>query len=74
MNVSEELVEALLADFEQHGAATIAKVRAEEPHVFLKLMAATMPKQLAITGSGTHENDREVVLGALVALDLGVRG
>jgi hypothetical protein len=61
---------ALLADFEQHGAATIARVRVEEPHTFLWLMTATVPNRVAITGSDALDVNSEALSAALAALGL----
>ena len=66
MTVSVEFVNALLADFEQHGAPTIARVRVEEPHIFLRLMAATVPKQLTVKAE--VEIERDSILAILSGL------
>ena len=70
MTMSDEFVDALLADFEQHGAATIARVRVEEPHTFLWLMTATVPNRVAITGSDALDVNSEALSAALAALGL----
>lgn len=44
--LASEFVNALQADFEQHGPAVIAKVRAEKPDVYLKVVANLMPAKL----------------------------
>lgn len=41
-------VEALHADFLAHGAATIARVREEDPAVYVKVCTAILPKELKI--------------------------
>jgi len=44
--LSEGFLEALNADFEQHGAGVIAKVRAEKPDIYLKVVANLTPARL----------------------------
>src|SRR5882672_3841760 len=44
--LSEGFLEALNADFDQHGAAVIAKVRLEKPDVYLKVVANLTPARL----------------------------
>jgi Family of unknown function (DUF5681) len=44
--LSEGFLNALQADFEQHGPDVIAKVRAEKPDVYLKVVANLMPAKL----------------------------
>jgi hypothetical protein len=43
---ASEFVDALQADFEQHGAGVIAKVRIENPSTYLKVVANLMPGRL----------------------------
>src|SRR5260221_7640371 len=58
-NLSEGFLKALQADFEQHGPDVIAKVRAEKPDVYLKVVANLMPAKL------------EAQLEAKVDVDIG---
>jgi hypothetical protein len=44
--LSERFLNALQADFEQHGPDVIAKVRIEKPDVYLKVVANLMPARL----------------------------
>ena len=76
--VSEEFLAALYADFQQHGAAAIQKVREENTAVYVKVAASMVPKELHISNDG-HEFDhlsdeglreyliKEVVLAVLSA-------
>jgi hypothetical protein len=41
-----EFIDALCADFEQHGTEVITKVRKEKPDVYLKVVANLMPAKL----------------------------
>ena len=49
--LGEAFVQALHDDFQQHGIATIEKVRSERPHEYLKVVASLLPKQLEIKES-----------------------
>jgi hypothetical protein len=44
--LASEFIDALHADFEQNGAAVIAKVRIENPSAYLKVVANLMPARL----------------------------
>lgn len=46
--LSERFIAAMCEDFEQHGVATIAKVRKARPHDYLKIVASLLPKQVDI--------------------------
>ena len=61
--LSEAFVEALAADFEQHGAATIERVRAEKPEQYLKVIAGLLPKDLNVRVTDDLEamTDDEVI-------------
>lgn len=47
--LGEAFIEALHADFEEHGVAAIVKCRGEKPEVYLKVIASILPKELKIT-------------------------
>jgi hypothetical protein len=47
--LASEFIDALQADFEQHGAGVIAKVRTEKPDVYLKVVANLMPAKMEAT-------------------------
>jgi hypothetical protein len=47
--LGEKFVEDLLADWEEHGVAAIAEVRAEKPDQYLKVVASVIPKELNVT-------------------------
>jgi hypothetical protein len=44
--LGEAFVEALQADFNQHGTAAIVKVREEKPDAYLKVIASILPKDV----------------------------
>jgi hypothetical protein len=43
--LSEEVICALLRDFRKHGEKAIAKVRREQPGVYLKVLALLIPRE-----------------------------
>jgi hypothetical protein len=47
--ISVALLEAIAADFEEHGAGIIAVVRVEKPAEYLKIVASLLPKEFEIT-------------------------
>src|SRR4051794_25809140 len=54
---SENFLHAFAVDFEQHGAAVIAKVREEKPEVYLRIAADLLPREatLDVDVSVVHE-------------------
>jgi hypothetical protein len=46
---SENFLREFCRDFEEHGAAVIAKVRQERPEVYLKVAADLVPKDFVVT-------------------------
>lgn len=55
--LGEAFLGAVLADFEAHGAATIAKMREEKPDQYFKVVAAILPKEIG--GEGDSQNTGE---------------
>ena len=43
--LSEAVISALLRDFSKHGEKAIAKVRREQPGIYLKVLALLIPRQ-----------------------------
>lgn len=62
--LGQAFVEALYADFQQHGAGVIDRVRDEEPAQYLRVIAAVMPKQVNIERPLNELSDDE--LGSLL--------
>ena len=56
--LGEAFIEALSADFEQHGEAVIAAVRIEKPNQYLKVIASILPKEIAAQVTHHDENLR----------------
>lgn len=46
--LGEAFLEAMLADFTEHGVSVIEKVRLEKPDVYLKTVASILPQQVNV--------------------------
>lgn len=49
--LGEHFIQDLYADWREHGATVIAKVRADDPATYLKVTASILPKELHIKDS-----------------------
>jgi len=49
---NKDFLLALAADFKQHGASAIAKVRKQQPATYMKICALLMPKETKVEHSG----------------------
>lgn len=74
--LGEAFLEALHADFEQHGAETIQRVREERPQDYLKVVASLLPRELKVeTVADLPDDQLDERIGALIdALGLGSAG
>lgn len=73
--LSEDFLEALQADFAEHGKAAIATTRAEKPDQYLKVIASLLPRDVNLNinefdGKSDDDIRRELreLAGALSAL------
>jgi hypothetical protein len=64
--LSEAFTAALHADFVEHGATAITKVRDEDPAAYLRVIASVVPKQLEIK-EGAFDGVDDEQLAAIVA-------
>ena len=74
--LGEAFIEALYADFTEHGVAAIETVRAEKPDQYLKVVASILPKELKVT-TEIELNDEQLdqrIRQLAAALDIGLRG
>ena len=65
--LSEEVICALLRDFRKHGEKAIAKVRREQPGVYLKVLALLIPRQDKLEHTNTIKTMTDEELESAVA-------
>jgi len=66
--LGEDFIAALAADFETHGIATIAKVRKEKPHEYVKVVAGILPKEMNIRATAVEELSDDELAAGIAAL------
>ena len=66
--LGEDFLSALQADFREHGADTIVKVRQERPHEYLKVVAGILPKELNINTNAVEELSDDDLARAIATL------
>ena len=59
---SEAFLAAVLADWQEHGRAVVAAVRASNPVLYLKLIAALIPKREA---ASTADDDLAAIMATI---------
>ncbi len=74
--LGEAFLEALHNDFQEHGVATIAKVREEKPDQYVKVVASLLPKEIKIEAASelTDEQLDQRIRQLATALEIGVVG
>ena len=65
--LSEEVVCALLRDFRKHGEKAIAKVRREQPGIYLKVLALLIPRQDKLEHTNTIKTMTDEELESAIA-------
>jgi hypothetical protein len=53
---NKDFLLALAADFKQHGASAIAKVRKQQPAAYMKICALLVPREMKVEHSNTLKN------------------
>ena len=61
-------IEAMEADFNQHGVQAIIEVRKERPHEYLKIIAGLLPKEFHITDDTLDEMSDDELLGIIAGV------
>ena len=74
--LGEAFIAALHDDFQEHGPATIAKVRETDPTAYVKVCASLLPKEVKLTGGVEDLTDEQLdarirVLAAAISLEIG---
>jgi hypothetical protein len=64
--LSEEVICALLRDFRKHGEKAIAKVRRDQPGVYLKVLALLIPREHKLEHSNAIKNLTDEQLEAMI--------
>ena len=59
--ISTAFLDALAADFEQHGEAAIKLMRIEKPVEYVKVVASILPKEFEITENRLMEIDDDTL-------------
>jgi hypothetical protein len=77
--LSEEVICALLRDFREHGQKAIAKVRRDQPGVYLKVLALLIPREHKVEHSNplkslTDEELEDMVEYLKASLEAQARG
>ena len=65
--LSEEVICALLRDFREHGQKAIAKVRREQPGVYLRCLTLLVPREHKVEHSNLLKELTDEQLEALIA-------
>src|SRR6516225_2433713 len=65
--LSEEVICALLRDFREHGQKAIAKVRRDQPGVYLKVLALLIPRQDKLEHTNTIKTMTDEELESAIA-------
>src|SRR5262245_23024769 len=64
--LSEEVICALLRDFRKHGEKAIAKVRRDQPGVYLKVLALLIPREHKVQHSNPLKDVTDEQLEAMI--------
>lgn len=71
--LGESFIAALADDFEANGVGTIEKVRTEFPHVYIKVVASLMPKEMKVSGNPIDDLSDEELEAAIATLNRSLR-
>lgn len=71
--LGEAFLEALNADFAEHGVTAIAKVRDEKPDQYLKVIASILPKDLNVNINQMDGMTDDELIERIRALDATIR-
>ena len=66
--LSEEVICALLRDFRKHGEKAIAKVRRDQPGIYLKVLALLIPRQDKLEHSNAIKEMKDEEIESAIAI------
>jgi hypothetical protein len=66
--LGEAFIQALYADFDQHGVKAIRQVREDRPHEYLKVVASILPKELNVNTRQVEEMSDDELAAGIAAL------
>lgn len=71
--LGEAFLEDMLADWQEHGVAAIATVRAEKPDQYLKVVASILPRDLNVSINPLEEASDDELIQRLRDLESVIR-
>lgn len=71
--LGEQFIEDLYADWQEHGVATLAKVRDEKPDQYLKVVASILPKDLNVNINSMDDLTDDQLIQRIRSLDAAIR-
>ncbi|MGO4619053.1 hypothetical protein AB4Z34_05425 [Ensifer sp. 2YAB10] len=71
--LGEAFIEAMHADFEEHGSDVIERVRKEKPDQYLKVVASILPKDLNVNINQMDDLTDDQLIQRIRQLDSAIR-
>ena len=71
--LGEQFISDLYADWQEHGVETLAKVRAEKPDQYLKVIASILPKDLNVNINQMDDLTDDQLIQRIRQLDSAIR-
>lgn len=71
--LGEQFISDLYADWQEHGVETLAKVRAEKPDQYLKVVASILPKDLNVNINQMDDLTDDQLIQRIRQLDSAIR-
>lgn len=71
--LGEAFLEAMHADFEQHGVSAIVEVRETKPDAYLKVIASILPKDLNVNVNNMDTMTDDELIARIRQLDASIR-
>lgn len=71
--LGEQFIDDLYADWKEHGVSTLARVRAEKPDQYLKVVASILPKDLNVNINNMDDLTDDQLIQRIRSLDAAIR-